>query len=71
MQECPFAGFFLNMTLLLLAIVVVLWVFSLVLALGLVRTAARDDLITERASAAERRRSFRVLTRKQDVHHAA
>jgi hypothetical protein len=49
------------MTLVFLAIVVVLWVLSVVLALGLVRTAARDDLITEQASAAERRRSFRVI----------
>jgi hypothetical protein len=43
----------------------VLWVFSVVLALGLARTAARADLITGRASAAERRRSFRLLARKR------
>jgi hypothetical protein len=64
-QECPFAGFLLSMTLVFVAIVVVLWALSVVLALGLVRSAARDDLITERASAAERRRSFRLLARKR------
>jgi hypothetical protein len=70
-QECPFAGFLLSMTLVSLAIVVVLWIFSVVLALGLVRSAVRDDLITERALAAERRRSFRVVPRKRDLHHVA
>lgn len=60
-----------SVTLVFVATVVVLWVFSVILALGLVRAAVRDDLITERALAIERRRSFRVLARKRDLHHAA
>jgi len=59
------------MTLVFVAIAVVLWAFSVILALGLLRTAARDDLITEQAAAAERRRRFRVLGLKRDFHHAA
>jgi hypothetical protein len=70
-QECPFAGFLLSMTLVFVAIVVVSWILSVVLALGLVRAAAREDLITERVLAAGRRRRFRVLGLKRNFDHAA
>jgi uncharacterized membrane-anchored protein len=71
MQDFPFAGFLLSMTLVVVAIVVVLWIFSVTLALGLVRAAAHADLITERVLAPERRRRFRVLGLKRSFDHAA
>ena len=58
LQDFPFAGLLLSMTL-VVAIVVLSWAFSVILAVGLIRAAARADLITDGMLAAERRRRGR------------
>ena len=70
LQDFPFAGFLLSMTL-VVAIVVLSWAFSVILAVGLIRAAARADLITDGVLAEERRRRFRLLRLKRDFDHAA
>jgi hypothetical protein len=70
LQDFPFAGFLVSMTL-VVAIVVLSWAFSVILAVGLIRAAARADLITDGVLAEERRRRFRLLRLKRDFDHAA
>ena len=70
LQDFPLAGFLLSMTL-VVAIVVLSWAFSVILAVGLIRAAARADLITDGVLAEERRRRFRLLRLKRNFDHAA